>query len=569
MKRKKLLCIALASVFAMSAGLLAACGDSDDGEEGSAELKPVSELYPDESKFDFEPLYNNGQASDAYGTHDPVMVEAFDNGKAVYYAFSTDNITGGIYGVQVRKSDDMVEWEKVGAAIKGFSNVKSDAQVEAHYKTGNSEIDEVYQIVKNYPDFSSSGPCYTLWAPDVIPAPTNTGKTVNGGWWLYSCWTAGFGSSQSVIFKLKSDNVAGPYEYEGIVVQHDVDNDDGINEIDPSVYWDKDGNKLYMSYGSFFGGFKAVELSTTTGLRANNEDPKTPGTMILSAGTAPWAEGSAIAYHNVDVYTGDIGAADEDASKWEKQGKYYMMGSDGALAYNYSMRTWTSDSPMGPFTSVRGSNGLQIGGTWSWTKEGDPVVKDLNYFIPGHNDMLTTKDGRNLIIYHTRVVNDSPSFPEGEHFLYTSLFDFNSKGQIVINPNRYAGERVGLVTAEDVMSLTNGKYSVIKMQSYELNYTTKATINYAQDCEFHADGTITGAVEGTWKVYGTHYVYIKLADGTEYYGTAMPAYIRQYAANGLYKWTGHGGLTISAVTDTTDTGTAAGNNGILYFNMQF
>lgn len=275
----------------------------------------------------------------------------------------------------------------------------------------------------------------------------------------------------------------------------------------------------------------------------------------------------------MDVYTGDIGAEAEDASKWEKQGKYYMMASDGALAFNYSMRTWTSDQPDEGFDSLRGASGLQIGGNWTWRHEGDDDVKDLNYYIPGHNDMLTTKDGRNLIIYHTRVATSikegHPSFAEGEHFLYTSLFDFNSKGQIVINPNRYAGERIGLVTKEDITSKTNGKYSVIKMQSSDVAYNTRSEIYYAQDCEFHADGTITGAIEGTWKLYGTHYIYIKLGD-VEYYGTAMPALIRQYDATKTpdrpVRWKANGGLTISAITDTLD---ANGDNGILYLNMQF
>ena len=566
MKKKKLICIALASVFAMSAGLLAACGDDDNGggDGGDGELKPVSELYPND--FDFEPINWQGSKVDAYGGHDPVMVEAFDGNKPVYYSFSTDNATGGfVYGVQVRKSDDMIEWTKVGSAIKGFNSLKSENAVKSYIQSDACEIKEPYTVVSSFPDWSNpqKGPCWTLWAPDVIPAPTNTGKTVNGGWWLYSSWTAGFGSDQSLIFKLHSDNVAGPYEYDGIIVQNSA-NDGGINEIDPSLYWSADGSKLYMSYGSFFGGIAVLELDPATGLRKSGESVTTPGTTVITGGRI---EGSVVAYHKVNIYTGDIGAADEDESKWTTKSQYYMMGSDENLSKNYTMRVWTSDNPDSGFTSIRGNKGLQVGGAWTWRKQGEPTLEDLNYYIPGHNDMLTTKDGRNLIVYHNRTEEGSDF--GGNHYTYTSLYDFNSKGQLVISANRYAGERIGLVTAADVTSLTNGKYSVVKMTSSDPAYEQKLNVAYAQDCEFHADGTITGAVEGTWKVYGTHYVYIKLTDGTEYYGSAMPAFIRQYDANGLYGWKGNGGLTISAVTDTTTTGTTNGENGILYFNMQF
>ena len=194
-----------------------------------------------------------------------------------------------------------------------------------------------------------------------------------------------------------------------------------------------------------------------------------------------------------------------------------MMGSWGALAYNYNMRVWTSDTPNGTFTSERGSSGLQVSGTWTWR----------NFYIPGHNDMLTTTDGRNLIVYHSRVgegrKDNKPSFAEGEHFLRTSLYDFNSKGQLVINANQYAGEQVGKISQEEFLTKTDGKFSMIVLQSRDNEkYEEKATIYHAEDCELTQDGKVKkGETEvGVWKLYGDHYIYLTV-DGLAYYGSVM------------------------------------------------
>ena len=315
-----------------------------------------------------------------------------------------------------------------------------------------------------------------------------------------------------------------------------------MNEIDPSVFYGTDG-KMYLSYGSYFGGFGILELDASTGLRPAGTDVTTPGTKTVSNVNA---EGSAVNYHTVKVYKGDIAAEDYDESKWEDQSKYYMMGSYGALAYNYNMRVWTSDTPDGTYTSERGTSGLQVSGTWTWRKDGEGTKdgntnmpykeKDLNFYIPGHNDMLTTSDGRNLIVYHSRVSegmkDGNPSYAEGEHFLRTSLYDFNSKGQLVINPNQYAGERVGKVTREELLEKTGGKFSAIVLESRDnTRYEEKAKIGHPVDCTLNADGTVSGELTGTWKLYGDHYIYIQLGD-LAYYGSVMPAYIHRFGQDG-------------------------------------
>lgn len=579
MKKKKAFCLALASVLVLSVGALGACNEDetpdtpDPVEDTNKAVMPVEYL---------DTIYeNNARTESGEGmnsTHDPVIVEAKKDGKSVYYAFSTDNDQ---YGVQVRKSSNLYKWERKEPAINGYTSAMKESDVKQMYSTGSAELMDVYNVVRSFGDWSN---CWTLWAPDVVPATSNASLDADGEWWLYSCWTAGFGSMNSVIFKCKSTNgVEGPYLYESIIVQSSG-SDGGLNEIDPSVYKTPDG-KLFLSYGSYGTGFATIELDPATGLRKSGEVTD-PGTRILAKSELNAegsdiiyqnvnAEGSVISYHTVKVYNGDIANEDYDESKWEDKSRYYMMGSWGALAYNYNMRVWTSDTPDGMFTSERGENGLQVSGSWTWRKQGQGVTgsvtipnneKDLNYYIPGHNDMLTTTDGRNLIIYHTRVSEGTkggkPSFQEGEHYLYTSLYDFNSKGQLVINPNRFAGEKIGDVTKDELLAKAkDGKFSAIVLTSANLAYETKATIGHAQDCTLNADGTVSGAMTGTWKMYGSHYIYLNL-DGVNYYGSVMPAYVRQFEVG--FGSSGAAGYTISAISDVVGQ-----ENKILYMNTQF
>ena len=574
MKKNKLVCIALSAAFALSAASLAACGTTDPGSNPKPPLPTGDAVYPTADYLNN--LYSGNALTEAgkgqNSTHDPVLVEAKAAGKSVFYAFSTDNDQ---FGVQIRKSENLYEWERVGVAIDGFTPTMKEDDVRQMYANNRGELQPVYNVMTSLVGWNSD--CWTLWAPDVVPA-TNKSLDANGEWWLYSCWTSTFGSQHSVIFKCKSTTgIEGPYKYEGIVVQ-DAPNDGALNEIDPSVFYTPDG-KMYLSYGSYFGGFGVVELDAKTGLRPAGTDVKTPGTKTLDSVNA---EGSAINYHTVKVYAGDIAAEEYDESKWEEQSKYYMMGSWGALAYNYNMRVWTSDTPNGTFTSERGSSGLQVSGTWTWRKEGEGGPeggantphkdKDLNFYIPGHNDMLTTTDGRNLIVYHSRVgegrKDNKPSFAEGEHFLRTSLYDFNSKGQLVINANQYAGEQVGKISQEEFLTKTGGKFSMIVLQSRDNEkYEEKATIYHAEDCELTQDGKVKkGETEvGVWKLYGDHYIYLTV-DGLAYYGSVMPAYIRRYDA--AFGTTDNKGLTVSAISDTfAENGRQ--ENKILYMNMRF
>ncbi|MBI3349405.1 MAG: arabinan endo-1,5-alpha-L-arabinosidase [Burkholderiales bacterium] len=92
-----------------------------------------------------------------------------------------------------------------------------------------------------------------VWAPKVF---THRGRV----WALYSIST--FGKNRSAIGLISSDKPdGGDWRDEGLVVQSSAT--DNFNAIDPDLFADTDG-RLWLSYGSFWGGIRLTELSADT-----------------------------------------------------------------------------------------------------------------------------------------------------------------------------------------------------------------------------------------------------------------------------------------------------------------
>jgi|GEM_PF-4958030 len=106
-----------------------------------------------------------------------------------------------------------------------------------------------------------------FWAPDVIEM---------GGYYYVYYSVSTFGSRQSAIGVVRSPSLVSPqWEDLGPVVTSSEQGDyrTTVNAIDPAILEDDDG-RIYMSYGSWFGGIALVEIDPETGLRLNpEEDP--------------------------------------------------------------------------------------------------------------------------------------------------------------------------------------------------------------------------------------------------------------------------------------------------------
>lgn len=506
---------------------LAACSQDDNTEkdpdgDGSGTEQPSDGLYPSNPNFDTLSGFESSDPT-SWGeakAHDPSIIEE----DGVFYVFSTDN--EGTYGYQVRKSEDLIHWEWVGNAIENCGTASTASSV---YASGKGGLQQVYNVLKTD---SLWGSTWTLWAPDVV-------KGSDGKFWLYGCWTATFGKGHSVIFLCKADKVTGPYAYDSILL-YSYDgwptNNNNPNAIDPQIYYV--GEKMYMAYGSFTGGTWTIELDPETGRRADglSGDDLLPaggksaseryGTRLVN-GTV--TEGPTINYHeDVAIYPTDLDSIKNyDASKLTYEDRYYLMGSADSLSANYNMRSFVGKVTDGTlsFTSYNGDSGNRVSGSFSWrTKSSDRGIS-FDFFAPGHNDMITTSEGKNLIVYHNRK-----GFGSGEHYLFVSTYAFNSRGDLVMNPNRYAGETLRKVEESE---LAGKEFYYVLVNSNE--YSQLANGGYAQKgFVLGADNKVMldGEQAGEWYLYGDNYVYIELND-VAYYGVAMPAYIQKNKAGGI------------------------------------
>ena len=91
-----------------------------------------------------------------------------------------------------------------------------------------------------------------VWAPKLFE---HRGRV----WALYSI--SSFGKNRSAIGLASSDRPDGEWRDEGLVVQSLATDD--FNAIDPDLFADTDG-RLWLSYGSFWGGIRLTELSADT-----------------------------------------------------------------------------------------------------------------------------------------------------------------------------------------------------------------------------------------------------------------------------------------------------------------
>ncbi len=242
-----------------------------------------------------------------------------------YYIYSTDAIFAEnrrqaadqnvpLGNIQIRRSKDLVHWEFVGWA---FSEIPEEAVAWVHANNGGRGATNI-------------------WAPYV----TKKGDKYR----LYFSVSA-FGKKTSWIGLAESDAPEGPWQQKGAVVK--TNSDTPMNAIDPSVIEDVDNGKIWMHYGSYFGGLYCVELDPETGLTRRKDDL---GHLIARRAN----------------YRKDNLEAPEIIYN-PKLKKYFLFVSYDPLMTTYNIRVGQSDRPEGPFMDYFGKN-------LSDTTNNDPII---------------------------------------------------------------------------------------------------------------------------------------------------------------------------------------------------
>ena len=211
-------------------------------------------------------------------------------------------------------------------------------------------------ISNKVPNFSGS-----FWAPDVVH--------MNGYYYLYYSVST-FGTSNSAIGVARSRSLKSPSWTDlGIVVQSNGGGGE-LNAIDPAVFRDHDG-KVYLSYGSFFGGIGVAELNPATGKLA------TAVTQVL----------------------GGNGLDMEAPYIVRNGGFYYLFINRGRCCLDsnstYYVQVYRATSPFGPYSA---------GGTVMSNYD----AAAPNHKGPGHVGVLK-QDGCNYVSTHYYDTNDGGS----------------------------------------------------------------------------------------------------------------------------------------------------------------
>lgn len=158
---------------------------------------------------------------------------------------------------------------------------------------------------------------------------------------------------------LDPDSPDYKWEQGGVVASSDGTEDS--NAIDPGVFLDPTDGRLWLTYGSYFGYIRLVELDPKTGKRLNPNDQ--PRHLAINC------EASDMFYH---------------------EGWYYLLGTHGSCCRGadsgYNIRVGRSKKVTGPFLDADGVDMIQGGGKLL-VGSGGRVIG------PGHFGLLDLGDG--------------------------------------------------------------------------------------------------------------------------------------------------------------------------------
>lgn len=456
------------------------------------EEKPEEPPAPGKYVLPANPNYGSGVA-----VHDPSAF--YDEATGKYYAFGSH--------FAVASSPDLIHWQQVA----------SDGQAEKIYGTANfrSILTKANEIV---------GGSENTWAPDV--------QKIGNKYYMYYSLTSGFGSNKSVIGRVSSDSVTGPYANEEIIVWSE-NGSSNPNCIDPELFYDKEGG-LWMVYGSFFAGIYIKELDPNTGLPLQNGVHDYG--KLLWKGASTGAEGPFVFYNEQTDY-------------------YYLMASDGSLFKDYNMRVARSKNPDGPYTDITGKNvaenyggGNKIAGNYKFAED------HAGYAAMGHNSVVKA-DGKYFVVYHTRYMDEAGTGVGTAHNVQVNQLFFNADGWPVMSPNRYAGESLGKVTESDLA----GRYDIIV-------HTEGNSEAFASSARYtlSAGGAVLKRSQnvGSWNITGDCGIEITL-DGATYKGVIAPAWSTYGGAMLCFTAVSDGGRSLWANHAVTDSDIAVSGVNVL------
>jgi len=451
--------------------LLAACGGGGAGGAGGGGNNPPPVVPPPVT-----PTITFNNAS----VHDPSVIKVGTE----YYVFGSH--------LAAAKSTDLMNWTLVADGVTNanplFTNVLTALQPAFAW----SQVSD-------------------LWAPDVV-------KLADGKFYFYYDSCKG-DLPLSALGVAVSTSINGPYVSKQLFLKSGMAglSDDGVsnydarvhpNVVDPNTFFDQAG-QLWMIYGSYSGGIFILAMDETTGL----PDPgQGYGKHLLGGNHAP-IEGAYVLYNAQTAF-------------------YYLFTSFGGLAANggYNIRVARSQAPDGPYFDAAGTDMATVIGNAAVLFDTAPIAPHaqklmgnhqfalgagetgtaLGYVSPGHNSAYFDAGlNKYFLIFHTRF----PGRGEAHEIRVHELL-FNSQGWPVAAPFRYAPltSSATALSADVTNTDAQGSYKYL-----DHGKDVSATIKQSQAISLNADGSVSGAVTGTWIHRGNNLIDLTIG-GTIYYG---------------------------------------------------
>ena len=477
--------------------------------------------------------------------HDPSV---FEDADGTFYVVGSHTASAS--------SEDLIEWKQLNF---DYGNGKG----LPFYGDLQTMLEEPFRWA-GFDDGDCSGNGYAVWAPDLIWNPYyvwDDGDT--GAYMLYLCCSSTW--RRSCIAFLTAKELRGDYVYGDTIVYSGFtkngefdgkssrdtswDNDylnlkeltelgasgGGIDEvsdnwfnadgswnhtyapnaIDPNVFFDASGEKLYMAYGSWSGGMFLLELDRETGKAIY---PGTDGTDELSGNFVD-------RYFGVHLIGGDHQSGEGPYISWDPEsGYYYLYCTYGGLMAEggYNMRLFRSENVTGPYLDAAGNNaadnksngdryGIKLIGNYCFY---DQIGKRA----AGHNSQLNASDGSRYLVYHQRF-DIKPQLEAHEVRVHQQFL--NEEGWPVTAVYEYRGEQPENYDVQEVL----GTYEFINhgsKSSGDMLETQLVTLN--------EDGSVSGSVSGSWEKSdsGRGYDYLTMElDGVSYHGI----FFRQHKEN--------------------------------------
>ena len=477
--------------------------------------------------------------------HDPSV---FEDADGMFYVVGSHTASAS--------SEDLIEWKQLNF---DYGNGKG----LPFYGDLQTMLEEPFRWA-GFNDGDCSGNGYAVWAPDLIWNPYyvwDDGDT--GAYMLYLCCSSTW--RRSCIAFLTAKELTGDYVYGDTIVYSGFtkngefdgkgsrdtswDNDylnlkeltelgasgGGIDEvsdnwfnadgswnhtyapnaIDPNVFFDASGEKLYMAYGSWSGGMFLLELDRETGRAVY---PGTDGTDEPSGNFVD-------RYFGVHLIGGDHQSGEGPYISYDPEsGYYYLYCTYGGLMAEggYNMRLFRSENVTGPYLDAAGGNAAD--NKSNGDKYGIKLIGNYCFFdqigkrAAGHNSQLNASDGSRYLVYHQRF-DIKPQLEAHEVRVHQQFL--NEEDWPVTAVYEYRGEQPEHYETQEVV----GTYEFI-------NHGTKSSGDMleTQLVTLNEDGSVSGGVSGSWEKSdsGRGYDYLTMdLNGVGYHGI----FFRQHKEN--------------------------------------